>query len=106
MYTLEITLDVLYAPTTNGATGITGPQQTNGNSLIILYLICSIAKRSLMNNSLLQFYVISSVSFVRVFGAERGTTAIISIQQSDRWRHIVNLEENPLSHHFCVLHYA
>ena len=28
--------DVLYAPTTNGTTG---PQQTNGGSLIILYLL-------------------------------------------------------------------
>ena len=51
MYTLEITLDVVYTPTTNGGTGIAGPQQTNGSSLIILYLICSFAKRSLLNNS-------------------------------------------------------
>ena len=48
MYTLEITLDVLYAPTTNGGTGIAGPQQTNGNPLIILYLICSYAKRNII----------------------------------------------------------
>ena len=47
-YTLEISLDVLYAPTTNGGNG---PQQTNGSSLIILYLICSYDKRSLLNNS-------------------------------------------------------
>ena len=39
-----------YAPTTNGSTGITGPQQTNGSSLIILYLICGYAKCSLLNN--------------------------------------------------------
>ena len=44
MYTLEITLDVLHAPTTNGGADTTGQQQTNGNSLIILYLICSYAK--------------------------------------------------------------
>ena len=30
-------LDVLYAPTINGGTGITGPQQTNGNSLMIIF---------------------------------------------------------------------
>ena len=42
-----ITLDVLYAPTSNGGSGITGPQQTNGNSLIILYLMFL----SLLNNS-------------------------------------------------------
>ena len=30
-------LDVLYAPTINGGTGITGPQQTSRNSLIIIF---------------------------------------------------------------------
>ena len=30
-------LDVLYALTINGGTGITGPQQTNRNSLIIIF---------------------------------------------------------------------
>ena len=44
-------LDVLHAPTINGGTGVTAPQQTNRNSLIILYLICSYVKRSLLNNS-------------------------------------------------------
>ena len=44
-------LDVLRAPTINGGTGETAPQQTNRNSLIILYLICSYVKRSLLNNS-------------------------------------------------------
>ena len=39
------------APTTNGRTRMTGPQQTTDSSLIILYLICSYTKRSLMNNS-------------------------------------------------------
>ena len=41
LYTLENTLGVVYARTTNGSTGITGPQQTTDSSLIILYLICS-----------------------------------------------------------------
>ena len=31
------TLDVLYAPTINGGTGVTGPQQTNRSSLIIIF---------------------------------------------------------------------
>ena len=30
-------LDVLYAPTINGGIGITGPQQTNRDSLIIIF---------------------------------------------------------------------
>ena len=36
----------------------------------------------------MRFYVISCVSFVRVCSAERDTTAIISILQSDRCRPI------------------
>ena len=35
----------------NGGTRMTGPQQTTDSSLIILYLICSYAKRSLLSNS-------------------------------------------------------
>ena len=31
------TLDVLYTPTINGGTGITGRQQTNRNSLMIIF---------------------------------------------------------------------
>ena len=40
-----------YPPTTNGGTRMTEPKQTTDSSLIIMYLICSYAKRSLMNNS-------------------------------------------------------
>ena len=48
LYSLENTPDVFCAPTRNGGTGITGPQQTTDNSLIILYLMYSYAKRSLL----------------------------------------------------------
>ena len=47
LYALGNTLGVVYAPTTNGGTRMTGPQQTADSSLIILYLICSYAKLSL-----------------------------------------------------------